>query len=93
MRKAFYKRKRLPPWTPLPPMNVAALLKYPEENLKLEQIKGTHPGVMDLLGDPGSLLYAETLSMMEFFDAMIVRSHHIREMPKWGHCKDLQSVA
>ena len=45
---------------------------------------------MDFLGDPGNPLYAELLSMTEFFDAMIVRACHVGEMPKRGHCKDLQ---
>ena len=87
-----YKKKCIPPLTPLPPINVAALLKDPKENLKLEQIRGTHLGVMDLLGNPGSPLYAEPLSMTEFFDAMIVGSHHIGDMPKRGWCKDLQTA-
>ena len=86
-------RKRIPLSTPLLPINMAALLKDPKENLKLEQIKSTHLGVMELLGDLGSPLYAEPLSMTEFFDAMIIRSHHIGEMPKQGWCKDLQMAA
>ena len=87
-----YKRKRIPLSTPIPPINIPALLHDAKENLKLEQIKGTHPGVMDLLGDPGSPLYAEQLSMTEFFDVMIVGAHHIGDMPKRGHCKDFQTA-
>ena len=86
------KRKRIPPSMPLPPINVATLLKDPKENLKLEQIRGTHPGAMDLLGDPGSPLYTKPLSMTEFFDAMIIGFHHISYKPKQGWCKDLQTA-
>ena len=71
-------------------MAVATLLMDPKEKLKLEQIKGTHPGIMDLLGNPGSPLYNEPLSMTGFCDIMIISAHHVGEMPKWGHCKDLQ---
>ena len=77
-----YKRKHIPLSTPLLPIDVATLLQDAEENLKLEQIKGTHPGVMDLLGNAGSPLYAEPLSMTEFSDAMIISACHIGDMPK-----------
>ena len=43
---------------PLLVIHVEVILMDPEENLKLEQIRGTHPGIMDLLGNPGSPLYA-----------------------------------
>ena len=65
---------------PLPAINIEALLMDKEENLRLEQIKGTHPGIMDLLGDLGSPLYAKPLSMMEFFDGMIVRVCHVGDL-------------
>ena len=83
-----YKRKG----TPLPPIDIAALLTDRKENLKLEQIRGTHPTILDLLGDLGSPLYAELLSMTEHYDAMIVGTHHLGELPKHGHCKDLKAT-
>ena len=61
-------------------------------HLKLEQIKGTQSGIMDLLGNVGSCLYAKPLSMTKFFDTMIVSACHIGDMPKWGCCKDLQAA-
>ena len=67
---------------PLPAINIEVLLTDQEENLKLEQIGGTHPGILDLLGDPGSPLYGEPLSMREHFNVMIVGAHHLRELPK-----------
>ena len=69
-----YKRKQIPLSTPLPAIDVEVLQTDPEENLKLEQIRGTHPGIMDLLGDLGNSLYAEPLSMTEYFDTMNVRT-------------------
>ena len=85
-----FKRNGIPLSMPLPAIDVEALLIDDEENLKLEQIRGTHLGIMDLLGDLGSPLYAELLSMMEHFDAMIVSAHHLGDLPKQGHCKDMQ---
>ena len=42
------RRKGLPSSTPLPAIDVAALLLDEEENLKLEQINTTHVGILDL---------------------------------------------
>ena len=55
-----HRRKGIPPTMLLPAIDVNALLTDEEENLKLEQINSTHPGILDLLGDPGNPLYAET---------------------------------
>ena len=88
-----YKRKGIPLLTPLPAIDVVALLMDSEENLMLEQIRGTHPGILDLLGDPGNPLYAEPLSMTEHFDTMIVGARHLGDLPKHGHCKDMQITA
>ena len=85
-----YKRNGIPLSMPLHAIDIEALLIDEEENLKLEQIRGTHLGIMDLLGDPGSPLYAKPLSMMEHFDAMIVSAHHLGGLPKRRHCKDMQ---
>ena len=63
-------------------IDVEVLLMDQEENLKLEQIKSTHPGILDLLGDPGSPLYGEPLSMREHFNVMIVGADHLRDLPK-----------
>ena len=67
---------------PLPVIDIEVLLTDQEENLKLEQIRGTCPGILDLLGDLGSPLYGQPLSMTEHFDAMIVDTHHLRDLPK-----------
>ena len=83
-----HKKKGLPPSMPLPAIDITALLNDPEENLKLEQIRGTHPGILDLLGDSGSPLYTEPLSMADHFNAMLVGTHHIGELPKHGCCRD-----
>ena len=77
-----YKRKKIPPLMPMPAIDVKALLTDKEENLKLEQIRGTHPAILDFPGDPRSPLYGEPLSMTEHFDAMIVGTHHLRDLPK-----------
>ena len=79
--------------TPLPAINVRALLTDKEENLKLEQIRGTHPGILDLLGDLGSPLYAKPLSMTKHFDAMIVGACHLGDLPKHGCCRDSEVTA
>ena len=88
-----HKKKGLPPSMPLPAIDVTTRLNDPEENLKLEQIRGTHPGILDLLGDSGSPLYAKPLSMAEHFDAMLVGTHHIGDLPKCGHCRDPKVAA
>ena len=64
------RRRGLLPLTPLPAIDLAALLTDKEENLKLEQMNMSHVSVMDLLGDPGNPLYAEPLSMGKHFDTM-----------------------
>ena len=83
-----YKRKKIPPSTPMPAIDIEALLTDKEKNLKLEQIRGTHPGILDLLGDRGSPLYAEPRSMTEHFNAMIICACHLGDLPKRGCCKD-----
>ena len=88
-----YKRKGIRPSMPLPPIDITALLTDREENLKLEQIQGTHPGVLDLLGDLGSPLYAEPLSMTKHYNAMIVGTHYLGKLPKHGHWKDPEVIA
>ena len=49
----------MPHTMPSPAIDINALLTDEEENLKLEQISTTHPRILDLLGDPGNLLYTE----------------------------------
>ena len=39
---------------PMPAIDVEALLKDEDKNLKLEQIRVTHPGILDLLGNLGN---------------------------------------
>ena len=76
-----------------PAIDINALLTDEEENLKLEQIITTHPGILDLLGDPGNLLYAEPHSMAKHFDAMMLGTHAIGQLPNRGHCKDSEALA
>ena len=88
-----HKRKGLPLSMPSPAIDVTALLTNCEENLKLEQIQGTHTSILDLLGDWVSPLYAEPLSMAEHFDALLVGTRHLGELPKHGHCRDSEVTA
>ena len=78
---------------PSPAINIDALLTDEEENLKLEQISATHPRILDLLGDPGNLLYAEPHSMAEYFDAMMIGAHSVGQLPNRGHCRDPEALA
>ena len=78
---------------PSPAIDIDALLTDEEENLKLEQISTTHPGILDLLGDPGNLLYVEPHSMVEHFDAMMLGAHAIGQLPNQGRCKDSEALA
>ena len=43
-----HRRKGTPHSTPSPAIDIDALLTDKEENLKLEQISATHPGILDL---------------------------------------------
>ena len=70
-----------------------ALLTDEEENLKLEQISATHPGILDLLGEPGNLLYDEPHSMAKHFNAMMLGTCSVGQLPNWGHCKDPEALA
>ena len=78
---------------PSPAIDIAALLTEEEENLKLEQISATHPGILDLLGDSGNSLYAEPHSMAKRFDAMMFGTRAIGQLPNRGHCKDPEALA
>ena len=82
------RRRGLPPSTPLPTIDLAALLTDKEENLKPEQMNMSHISVMDLLGDPGNPLYAEPLSMAEHFNTMTAGARAIGELPGRTHCRD-----
>ena len=77
----------------MPVIDVKALLNDEEENLRLQQIRVTRPGILDLLGNLGNPLYGKLLSMTEHFDAMLVRACHLGELPHRGHCKDLETTA
>ena len=83
-----HRRRGLPSSTPLPAIDLAALLTDEEENLKPEQMNMSHVRVMDLLGDPSNPLYAEPLSMAEHFDVMTAGAHAIGELPSQTHCRD-----
>ena len=75
------RKKGIPPTTPPPAIDIKALLTDEEENLKLEQINATHLGILDLLGDLGNPLYAEPHSMAEHFDAMMIGTCSVGELP------------
>ena len=83
-----HRRKGIPSTTPLPAIDIDALLTDEEENLKLEQINTTHLSILDLLGDPGNPLYAKPHSMAKHFNAMIIGTRSIGELPSQGHCRD-----
>ena len=74
--------------TPLPAIDLAALLTDEEENLKLEQMNVLHASVMDLLGDSGNPLYTEPLSMAEHFDAITAGACAIGKLPGRTHCRN-----
>ena len=74
-------------------MDIATLLDDEEENLKLRQINVTQVSIMDLLGDPGNPLYAEPHSMAEHYDAMLVGTRALGDLPKRTHCRDLSMTA
>ena len=79
--------------TPVPAINLVALLDDQEENLRSQQINVTHASIMDLLGNPGNPLYAEPHSMAEHFDALIVGARAIGELPGRMHCKGCDAMA
>ena len=64
-----------------------------EDNLKLEQISTTHPSILDLLGDLGNPLYTEPHSMAKHFNAMMIGTHSVGELPNQGHCRDPKALA
>ena len=82
------RRRGLLPSTPLPAINLAALLTDKEENLKPKQMNVSHVSIMDLLGNPGNPLYAEPHSMAEHFNAMTAGTRAIGELPGQTHCRD-----
>ena len=86
------RRKGIPSTTPPPAIDINALLTDEEDNLKLEQINATHLSILDLLGDPGNPLYAEPHSMAEHFDAMMIGTCSIGELPSRGHCRDPETL-
>ena len=53
----------------------------------------SHVSIMELLGDPGNPLYAETHSMAKHFDAMTAGAHAIGELPSRTHCRDNDTTA
>ena len=50
-----HQRKGIPPSTPMPAIDLAALLDNEEEYLKPEQMNVIHVSIMDALGDPATL--------------------------------------
>ena len=77
----------------MPSVDLAALLDDEEENLKLRQIDVTHVSIMDLLGDPGNPLYAEPHSIAKHYDAMLVGTRALGDLPKHTHCRNLSVTA
>ena len=77
----------------MPSVHLATLLDNEEENLKLRQINVMHVSIMDLLGDPGNPLYAELHSMAKHYNAMLVGTHALGDLPKRTHCRDSSTMA
>ena len=79
--------------TPLPPINIDTLKEDTKENMQPEQMKASHLGAMQLLDDPGSPLYAEPLSMGEYYDTMLMGARHIAYMPLCPCCRSHNALA
>ena len=77
----------------MPSIDVATLLDDEEENLKLWQIDVMHVSIMELLGDPGNPLYAEPHSMAEHFNAMLVGTRVLGDLPERARCRNLSATA
>ena len=77
----------------MPSVDIAALLDDEEENLKLRQINVMHVSIIDLLGDPGNHLYAEPHSMAEHYDAMLVCTRALGDLPNHTRCRDSSTTA
>ena len=77
----------------MPSVDIAALLDNKEENLRLRQINITHVSIMDLLGDPGNPLYAELHSMAEHYNAMLVGTRALGDLPERTRCRDSSAMA
>ena len=77
----------------MPSVDLATLLDNEEENLKLWQINVTHVCIMDLLGDPGNPLYAEPHSMTEHYNAMLVGTRALGDLPERTSCRDSSAMA
>ena len=77
----------------MPSVDIATLLDEEEENLRLRQINVTHVSIMDLLGDPGNPLYAEPHSMAEHYDAMLVGTRALGDLPECTRCRDSSMTA
>ena len=60
---------------------MAALLEDKEEDLQVQQISVTHASIMELLGDPGSPLYAKPHSMAEHFNALVAGARAVSDLP------------
>ena len=65
-----------------PRLTVDALVKDPEENQRSDEMEGFYLGAMQLLGDPDTILYAELVSMAQYYDLMVAGSCHISYLPK-----------
>ena len=87
------RRKGVLPSTPMPAIDLATFLDDREENLEPKQMNVTHASVMELLGDPGNPLYTEPHSMAEHFDALLVGTRALGELPSHMHCKDGDATA
>ena len=82
------RRRGTPTTTPMPAIDLVALLDDKEENLRPQQMNVTHTSIMELLGNPGNPLYAEPHSMAEYFDALVAGTRAIGELPGHMRCKD-----
>ena len=76
-----------------PRLTVEALVKDPEENERSAKMDLVFKGAMQLLGDPDRVLYAEPVSMAQYYDLMVAGSRHIGYLPDRPSRKTAEGVA
>ena len=76
-----------------PQLTVEALVKDPEENERSAKMDLVFKGAMQLLGDADRVLYAEPVSMAQYYDLMVAGSCHIGYLPDCPSRKTAEGVA
>ena len=69
-----------------PRLTVKALVKDPEENQRSDEMEGFYLGT-------DAILYAELVSMAQYYDLMVAGSRHIGYLPECPSCKTPEAVA